>query len=85
MRERVPLGIKSSCPDRPYILVLLSPHAKQFGTLDFIGDYWPVIQRFFEATSGPLLPLRIAVVELEIVGPETMRFPSFPSLAVRLI
>jgi len=49
-----PLDIRSACPDRADVLALLSPHAQRFRSLDFVFDFWPNIQRFSEATSGPL-------------------------------
>jgi len=50
------------------ILALLSPHTRQIRSLDFDYDYWPNIQRFSEAVSGPLPllhTLQIHVVEFD--------------------
>ena len=69
-----PLDIRSAFLDRADILALLSPHAQRFRTLDFVFDYWPNIQRFSEATSGPL-PL-LHALKIKVV--DTMDPPSLP-------
>ena len=69
-----PLDIRSACLDRADVLALLSPHAQRFRSLDFVFDYWPNIQRFSEATSGPLPLLRT----LKINTIDTTDPPSLP-------
>ena len=49
-----PLDITSSYLRRADTLVLLSPHAQEFRSLNFIYDKWSAIQRFSDAVSGPL-------------------------------
>ena len=76
------LDIRSTCLDHATIVALLSPHAHQFRSLDFTFDYWPNIQRFSEATSGPL-PL-LHTLKINVI--DTMVPPSLPlfSSAVNL-
>jgi len=69
-----PLDIRSACLDRADVLALLSPHAQRFRSLDFVFDHWLNIQRFSEATSGPLPLLRT----LKINTMDTMDPPSLP-------
>ena len=68
------LDIRSTFLGRAEILALLSPHAQRFRTLDFAPDYWTNIQKFSEATSGPLPLLRT----LRISAIETTNTPSPP-------
>jgi len=68
------LDIRVTCLNGVTILVLLSPHAQQFRSLDFTFDYWPNIQRFSEATSGPL-PL-LHTLKINVI--DTMDPPSLP-------
>ena len=69
-----PLDIRSACLDRADVLALLSPHAQRFRSLDFVFNYWPNIQRFSEATSGPLPLLRTLKIDMV----DTMNPPSLP-------
>jgi hypothetical protein len=74
-----PLDIRSAYLARAGTLALLSPHAQQFRTLDLVRDYWPNIQRFSEAASGPLPLLHTLKINVfEMLDPETVDFPSLP-------
>ena len=68
------LDIRSTYLGRADLVGLLSPHAQQFRTLDFTSDYWPNIQRFSEAASGPLPLLRTP----KINAIESTNAPSLP-------
>jgi len=68
------LDIRSTCLDRAEILALLSPHAQQFKTLDFVFDDWSNIRKFSEAASGPLPLLHT----LKINAIEATNPPSLP-------
>jgi hypothetical protein len=68
------LDIRSSRLDRADILALLSPRAQRFGTLDFVREYWSHVQKFSEATPGPL-PL-LHTLKINAVQPEVISFGS---------
>ena len=76
-----PLDIRSGPLDDADIMALLSPHAQQFRTLDFVTGYWSDIQEFSEAVSGPLPllhTLKVHAVEYDMMGPETTNPSSAP-------
>jgi len=63
------LDVRASYLDRVTTLALLSPHAQQFKSLDLTFDYWSNIQKFSEATSGPLPllhTLQISVIDTTV-------------------
>jgi len=68
------LDVRSTFLDCVNILALVSPHAQRLRSLDFSFDYWPNIQKFSKAISGPLPLLRT----LEINAVDTMGPPSLP-------
>ena len=74
------LDIRFACLDNADILALLSSHAQQFRTLDFVHDCWSNIQKLSEASRGPLPllhTLKINATVFDLLG-ETMITPSPP-------
>ena len=61
------LDITSTRLGRAETLALLSPHARQLRTIDFVQDHWSSIQKFSEAASGPLLLLN--TLKIDVVRP----------------
>jgi len=75
------LDVSIAYQDRAEILALLSAHAQQFGTLNFVRSYWSEIQKFSQAVSGPfplLHTLHINLDEFDIPGLGTVDSPSLP-------
>jgi len=62
------LDIRSTRLNCADILELLSPHARQLRSLEFVRDCWPYVQMFSDAAPGPLPllhTLQIDVIEVE--------------------
>ena len=76
-----PLDITSTLLDRVNVLTLLSPHAQQFRTINFVRSSWPGVREFSKAAFEPLLllnTLKVDVVWSIIRDPETMNPPLLP-------
>ena len=75
------LDISSTHLERTDILALFSLRTQQLRTLNFVHDYWTDIQRFSEATSGPLPlldTLNIIVNEFDHLVHMILDPPSLP-------
>ena len=76
------LDIRFARLERAETLALLSPHAQQFRTIDFVSGYWSDIWRFSEAASGPLPLLHtLKIRETGRRASETIKPPSPPSFS----
>ena len=77
------LDITIGCGGSGGTITLLSPHAHQIRSLDFVPNLWKDIQRFSDINSGPyplLHTLEISVVEDPWMAdePDPMTLPSLP-------
>ena len=73
------LDISSTHLERPDILALFALRTQQLRTLDFVRDCWSNIQRFSEATSGPLPLLDTLKITVNEFGPSAPRIMGPPS------
>ena len=68
------LDVCTGLADPVGTIPLLLPHTKQIGSLYFVYNRWPDIQRFSEVTSGPF-PL-LHTLSIDVVKDPTLDNPT---------